>query len=192
MPVVDHLRLVGCHQCVQDRCGGGTMTVVSKAITKMIAYYDKNSDRNLHDIAHFMKVWGFAKTIGEEENLDAPTQLTLELAAVVHDIACPLCREKYGNTNGKHQETEGEILAREFFEEFDISDEMRNRIVYLTAHHHTYSNVAGMDYQILLEADFLVNADESNKYKVALDSFRKKVFKTSSGLKLLNEMYLID
>ncbi len=168
------------------------MTVVSKAITKMIAYYNKNSDRNLHDINHFMKVWGFAKTIGEEENLDDSTQLTLELAAVVHDIACPLCRVKYGNTNGNHQETEGEILAREFFEEFDISDEMTDRIVYLVAHHHTYSNVAGMDYQILLEADFLVNADESDKYKAAIDSFRKNIFNTNSGLKLLKDMYLVD
>jgi len=46
------------------------------------------------------------------------------LAAIVHDIACPLCRIKYGNTNGKVQEVEG------------------------------------ADYQILLEADFIVNADE--------------------------------
>ena len=30
--------------------------------------------------------------------LTPQTQETLELAAVVHDIACPLCREKYGNT----------------------------------------------------------------------------------------------
>ncbi len=44
---------------------------------------------------HFLKVYAFAKTLGEAEGLDARTQETLELAAVVHDIACPLCREKY-------------------------------------------------------------------------------------------------
>ena len=165
------------------------MTAVSQAMNKMIAFYNENSDRNLHDINHCMKVWGFAKLIGEEENLDERTQLTLELAAIVHDIACPLCREKYGNTNGNHQESEGGILAKEFFDEFSIPDEMKERIVYLVAHHHTYANVVGDDYQILLEADFLVNADESDRYKTAVDSFRKKVFKTETGLGILNGMY---
>lgn len=63
---------------------------VSDAIEKMIDFY--NGD--LHDIYHFLKVWAFAKSIGEQEVLDARTQETLELAAVVHDISCPLCREK--------------------------------------------------------------------------------------------------
>ena len=76
--------------------------IVSSAIEKMIAFYQGS----LHDINHFLKVWAFAKTIGEQEGLDGQTQLTLELAAVVHDIACPLCRQKYGNANGKYQELE--------------------------------------------------------------------------------------
>lgn len=56
--------------------------IVSSAIEKMIAFYQGN----LHDINHFLKVWAFAKTIGEQEGLDDQTQLTLELAAVVHDM----------------------------------------------------------------------------------------------------------
>ena len=32
----------------------------------------------------------------------------------IHDIACPLCREKYGNTNGKHQEEESTTLVEAF------------------------------------------------------------------------------
>ncbi len=165
------------------------MSTVSVAIAKMIEFYNVNSDRNLHDINHFMKVWGFAKTIGEEEGLDFDTQLTLELSAIVHDIACPLCRIKYGNTNGIYQEKEGELLAKEFFEAFDIPSEMKERICYLVAHHHTYSNVDGLDYQILLEADFLVNADESEKYQKNVEAFRERVFKTQSGMNLLVGMY---
>ena len=56
---------------------------------------------SLHDTDHFLKAYALAKTIAETDGLDTHTQ---ELAAVVHDIACPLCREKYGNTLGKHQE----------------------------------------------------------------------------------------
>ena len=32
----------------------------------------------------------------------------------VHDIACLLCSEKYGNTNGKYQEQEGALLVQTF------------------------------------------------------------------------------
>ena len=55
----------------------------------MIEFYKGN----IHDIDHFLKVWAMAKTIGEIEKPDRHTQEILELAAVVHDIACPLCRE---------------------------------------------------------------------------------------------------
>ena len=75
---------------------------------KMVAY----SNGNRHDVNHFMKVWAFAKTIGECEGLNKASQDILEIAAIVHDIACPLCREKYGNTNGKYQELEGPALVR--------------------------------------------------------------------------------
>ena len=84
---------------------------ISDAVEKMIAFYDGN----LHDINHFLKVWAFAKTIGEQEGLDTRTQNTLELAAIVHDISCPLCREKYGNTDGKNQEEESAPLVEAFF-----------------------------------------------------------------------------
>ena len=77
----------------------GKMTI-AEMMQEMIAY----SEGNIHDIDHFIRVWTYAKTIGEMEGLDEKTQFVLEAAAITHDIACPLCREKYGNTNGKHQE----------------------------------------------------------------------------------------
>ena len=82
---------------------------VSEIMQKMIAF----SNGNRHDINHLLKVWGYAKTIGDAERLDADTLFILETAAITHDIACPLCREKYGNTNGKYQEAEGEVLVRD-------------------------------------------------------------------------------
>ena len=86
---------------------------IAAAIEKMTDFYKGN----IHDIYHFLKVWAFAKNIGEAEGLDPKTQETLEMAAVVHDIACPLCREKYGNTSGKHQEEESAPLVAEFFKD---------------------------------------------------------------------------
>lgn len=85
--------------------------LITTAMEKMIDFYKGNT----HDINHFLKVWAFAKTIGEAEGLDKETQEILELAAVVHDISCPLCREKYGNADGRHQEEESAPLVAAFF-----------------------------------------------------------------------------
>lgn len=160
--------------------------LVTIAIEKMIDF----SEGNIHDIDHFLKVWALAKTIGEAEGLEPETQEILELAAVVHDIACPLCRVKYGNTNGKHQEEESAPLVEEFFSKLSVGTLNVERIKWLVEHHHTYTNVDGMDYQILLEADFLVNAGESGYSKEAIANACVNIFRTATGIRLLKSMYL--
>lgn len=159
----------------------------AKIVNKMIDFYKGNKS----DVRHFLKVYAYAKTIGELEGLDAQTQDTLEIAAIVHDIACPLCREKYGNTNGNHQEAESGNLLKQFLDEFELPQEMKERIIYLVSHHHTYKNVDGPDYQILLEADYLVNADESQYSEEGIRTFCEKVFRTESGIHMLKSIYQI-
>lgn len=159
--------------------------LIAKATEKMIRFYEGN----LHDICHFLKVLGYARTIGQLEKADAQTQKILELSAIAHDIACPLCRSRYGSANGADQEREGIPMTLEFYAEFDLTEAERSRICYLVGHHHTLTNVEGMDYQILLEADFLVNADEGNMPKEAIIAFRDRVFRTKTGTALLNDIY---
>ncbi len=159
---------------------------ISEIIKKMIDY----SKENRHDINHFMKVYAYAKVIGECENLNEAAQTVLEVAAIVHDIACPLCREKYGNTNGKLQEQEGPALVVEFLQASGLSKEQINRIAYLVAHHHTLQNIDGLDYQILVEADYIVNADESRYPRENVENTLVQVFQTQTGSGILRSMYL--
>lgn len=159
---------------------------ISEITKKMIEY----SEGSLHDINHFLKVYAYAKTIGECEGLDAETQNILEVTALLHDIACPLCRKKYGNTYGSLQEKEGAVLAAEFLKDSELPQEFINRVVYLVGHHHTLDAVDGLDYQILLEADYLVNADESNHSKEQIEAMLKNVFRTETGISILKSIYL--
>ena len=158
---------------------------VSEILFKMVKY----SDGNLHDINHFMKVYAYAKTIAECEKVTREELEIIQIAAILHDIACPLCREKYGNTNGRLQEKEGVVLAGEFLQGSGLPDEMIERIVFLVGHHHTLDEVDGIDYQILLEADYLVNADELGYSKKNIQNTMESLFKTCTGKALLQSVY---
>ena len=161
---------------------------ISELTEKMILA----SNGNQKDIAHFLKVWAYAKTIGEQEGLGADTQFLLEAEAIIHDIACPLCRKKYGNTNGKHQEAESGPLVDELLKDSGLSDAQKERIRYVVCHHHTYEGVDGIDWQILLEADFLVNAEESGYSREAIRHFRNTTALTDTGKRLLDSVFQLN
>lgn len=159
--------------------------MISSLIDEMIAY-DQGDPRR---IQHFIKVHDFARTIGQLEGLDDDTLYILESAAVVHDIGIHVCEEKYGSCEGKSQEKEGPALAKEMLERLGYEHEVIDRVCYLVGHHHTYTNIDGVDYQILVEADFLVNLYED---KVSLDAVHKayqNMFKTESGRKICRNMF---
>ena len=120
-----------------------------KLFMEMIRYYSGDAKR----IQHFVKVHAFAKLIGEMEQLDEKSMKILETAAYVHDIGIKPAERKYGKCNGKLQEQEGPSVAREMLVKLGFEDKITERVCYLVGHHHTYTNIEGMDYQILVEAD---------------------------------------
>ena len=158
---------------------------IAEFMEKMIVF----SKENMHDIDHFMKVWAYAKTIGELENIGDETQYILEIAALTHDIACPLCREKYGNTNGKYQEEEGAWLVKDFLADMGLTSVQIERVAYLVGHHHTFQRIDGLDYQILIEADFIVNAAESAYSKENIANFAETIMRTNSAKRITAEVF---
>jgi predicted metal-dependent HD superfamily phosphohydrolase len=154
----------------------------------MIHLYRGDSKR----IQHFCKVHSYAKLIAEMEKIDKETQFILEVAALTHDIGIHFCEEKYGSCSGKLQEKEGPALAKKLLDKLGFDETVSERVQYLIAHHHTYSNVDGMDYQILIEADFLVNLQEDEASKDAIKHAYNNIFVTETGKKICREMYGID
>ncbi len=140
-------------------------------------------------IQHFTKVHSYARLIGRLENLDEEALFTLEAAAYVHDIGIRVAEKKYGYQNGKLQEQEGPAAARELMQPLGFSQDVIDRVSFLVGHHHTYEGIADLDYQILVEADFLVNLFEDGASAETVHSVREKIFRTVSGTKLLKEMF---
>lgn len=140
-------------------------------------------------IQHFFKVHTFSKLIGELEGLDERTLLTLEAAAYVHDIGIKPALAKYGRDSGVYQEELGPAVAEELLTRLGFDEERIQRVAYLVGHHHTYTNMDGMDYQILVEADFLVNLYENQSSQQAVINAYERIFRTETGKKLCREMF---
>ena len=151
----------------------------------MIELYKGDAKR----IQHFCKVHSYAKLIAETENEDKNCQFIIEAAALTHDIGIHICEEKYGSCNGKLQEKEGPAIAEKLLGELGFDRNISERVQYLIAHHHTYGNINEMDYQILVEADFLVNIMEEGSSKEAAIKAYQNIFKTSCGKKICREMF---
>ena len=107
--------------------------------------------------------------------------LCLEAAAVLHDIGIKECEKKYNNTNGFLQQVERPPVANEILLKYNLLPEIKERILFLIAHHHTFKNVLGIDHQILLEADLIVNAQEKFITEYAFRNAVNKLFVTSAG-----------
>lgn len=158
---------------------------IDQITCKMIEFDAGSPER----IQHFLKVHRLAQLIGRAENLDEHTQFILECAALVHDIGIGPCEEKYGRCTGKLQELEGPEYARALLAEFHLSAEDIQRICYLIAHHHTYTQIDRIEYQILVEADFLVNLYERGTGMEGIQQTLCHIFKTETGIKFCKTMF---
>ena len=156
-------------------------------ITEMMKYYTGDPKR----IQHFIKVYQFAKMIGEMEGLSEDLQHILETAAIVHDIGIKPAEEKYGSCGGKLQEQEGPAVAEEMLQRLGYEPKLIDRVCYLVGHHHTYDQIDGSDYRILVEADFLVNLYEDGVSKDAVKNAYDKIFRTETGRRVCSLMFSV-
>ena len=162
------------------------MISVETILREAVAYDSPDVKR----INHFLKVYSFAKMIGEGEHLSQTEQYILEIAAVLHDIGIRESEKKYGSCDGKYQEIEGPIIAKDLLGCLGVENEVVERVCFLIGHHHTYDQVDGSDYRILIEADFFVNAYEGGMDVDAMRNVYECIFRTETGKELFGKMYL--
>ena len=80
---------------------------------------------------------------------------------------------------------------RDFLKDTGMSQEQIDRVAFLVGHHHTLTDIQGMDYQILIEADYIVNASESNFSRENIINFMNQVMKTQTGVRVLKSVFLL-
>lgn len=161
------------------------MNIIDQLLFRMVDHNDGDPKR----IQHLLKVHSLSRMIGLGEGLDEHTQFILEAAAAVHDIGIRPAEATLGYSTGKTQEELGPSAAKAMLEEVGVNAKDIERICYLVGHHHTYDQVDGIDYRILLEADLMVNLFEKNSPKEAVDEGFRSIFRTETGSKMFKTMF---
>jgi uncharacterized protein len=140
-------------------------------------------------IEHSLKVFGYAQLLGRMEGLNPDQQFILELTAVLHDIGIHVSEAKYGFSDGHKQEIEGPPVAREILEIIGVSPAFVDRVCFIIGNHHTFSAIDGIDFQLLVEADFLVNSVEEDVSPDGVKKFVQVNFRSESGRKVIGELF---
>jgi hypothetical protein len=141
-------------------------------------------------LEHTRQVFDFAHDIAQALKLDAVTQRTVHLAALLHDAGIVEAEKKFGSREGKFQHITGPPIARKILEEIGEQPRVVERVLYLVGNHHNFDRVDEIDFQVLIEADMLVNLEEEKLEGDKLRSFIESFFKTAPGLDMAKRKYL--
>ena len=140
-------------------------------------------------INHFLKVYALAQTIALQEQVSNEMLSVIETVAICHDIGIHISEKKYGQCTFAMQQSEGAVEGRKLLSSLGYPAQLLERVCHIIAFHHTFDAIDGLDFQILVEADLLVNLDEKQSDATQIEHMRNTVFKTPTGIKYLTLLF---
>ena len=140
-------------------------------------------------VNHALKVARYAEQILK---IEGGHPLVVLGAAYLHDIGIHEAERKHGSPSGHYQEIEGPPIARTILEGLTVQREIVDEVCDMIGHHHSPREEESLNFQILYEADWLVNLEEEgiSKDREKLEKVIAKVFKTATGKDLAQKVYL--
>ncbi len=166
--------------------------MIGTVMSQMITYFGSDKRR----IHHAMKVYGFAAALWDEEaearclSDDDDRHQTLLLAAILHDIGVVEAEKKHDSNASRYQELEGPGVAEPILDACGIDPRTSARVCYLIGHHHSYHLIDDLDFEILTEAEELVNLEEDQLDLHTILTARGLSMRTAGSVKLLDSYLL--
>ncbi len=162
------------------------MNAIKEALMRAMEAYFKGDAKRIN---HAHGVTEYAEELLKREGGD---YLIVIGASVLHDIGIHQADKKYGSTIGKYQEQEGPPIARGILTKLGFEQNQIEEICEIIAHHHSPGVITTRNFEILYDADWLVNLkDESDiRDRAKLNNIIERVLLTQSGRALAREIYL--
>jgi HD superfamily phosphohydrolase YqeK len=137
---------------------------------------------------HALKVARHAEQILK---IEGGNPLVVLGAAYLHDIGIHEAEKKHGSSSGHFQEIEGPPIAKEILKKLAVDQENAEEICDIIGHHHSPRTDETLNFQIVYEADWLVNIEEEglSKDREKIEKMIQKEFRTLTGKQLAERLY---
>jgi len=169
-------------------------TTKDAAIGAMGDYFRRSTPKAEERIAHTLSVLSFAERILAGEVIDSPYVVTVcVLAALFHDIGIREAERKHGSTEPKYQHEEGPPIARAILSGLKVRPDILERVCFIVGNHHSRGMIDGIDFQIVYEADYIVNtaaaakADAGRSDPESLRRRHGEHLRTKTALSIIDE-----
>jgi hypothetical protein len=155
-----------------------------EALWQAVAAYFGPDERR---IDHTRRVHGYACRILESQP-EADREV-VEAAAMLHDIGIPEAERKHGSAAGPLQELEGPPVARAILERLGAPPKLCDQVAAIVGSHHSPGEVETLEFDILWDADGLVNLPTEQPQVTRAERERtiESVFRTAAGRRLARE-----
>ena len=161
---------------------------VQQAMKRMIDYYAACDSTQ---IAHTLCVHEYTRMLAMREGYDERKRGLLEIAALLHDIGCPSAKWKYGDSQPIHQQQEGMCIAADWFASDPswLDTQEAQWVVDVVGAHHNAVQAEVLGFEVLYEADLIVNLFEGYYPVDYADVYYRKMVRTKSGKQLFRQLF---
>ncbi|MFZ5597631.1 MAG: HD domain-containing protein [Bacillota bacterium] len=163
----------------------GENDITETIVEKMKGFFGDDRRR----INHALDVLDRARAICKSELRDDPGLVRVALlAAVLHDVGIKPAEALYGSSAPVYQHREGPPIAERILTGAGVEKEVVDRVCYIIGNHHHKSKIDGRDFQVLWEADLIVNMPDLAIIRNGnYDRYKKMVlnnFRTMAGVQM--------
>ena len=154
-----------------------------RIFSEMKKYFGTDTKR----VNHALKVAQFAEEILK---IEGGHPLVVLGAAYLHDIGVKRAEERKGIASEGDQERDGKAVAEEILMKLNVQRTIVSEICDIIGHYHHPRERETLNFQILYEADWLVNLGENGLLKdpEKVQEIIAKNFKTMTGKKMVTEL----
>lgn len=160
------------------------MSFKMKLVEELEVFFGEDKRR----IDHAKHVLGFAEQIMIPEKADPFIVIP---AAILHDVGIKIAEAKYNSSAGHYQEKEGPPIAKKILLRLGFRTKDIDEICAIIGSHHSPGEIETTNFQVLYEADWLVNLGDDFKDETREKKLRliEKNFKTKKGKELAYSLY---
>lgn len=137
-------------------------------------------------IQHALDVALYAEAIGKE--VKDGDMMVIMAAAYLHDIGIKNAEKKYSSFSAKYQHIEGPPVAKEILYHCKAPQDLIEEVCAIIGHHHAPRNQETVNFQVLYDADLIVNMikryQEKPHTRDQLDNILASSFLTEAGARV--------